>query len=75
MQTDVIKTVFVVGLKAVGKMTDCVMELLPEETNKQAKIVGTCLLKAVHEVTGDMLSGEQHGEEAARYEQTEIIIE
>ena len=75
MQTDILKIVLTVGIRASNKMTNCMIELLPEETGRMVKSARTSWLKMVHEITGDMLEKEQHNEGATKQKQTGIDIE
>ena len=75
MQTDTLKTVLAYGITATSKMTDGMMELLPEESRQKAKHIEKSMLKIVHEIIGDILNDEQNGEEADKQKQTKITIE
>ena len=75
MQTDMLKIAFMNGIRAASIMTDCMINLLPQESRLMAKSAKTSLLKMVHEISGDMLENEEHSEEAGEQKRKNIIIE
>jgi len=75
MQVDIFKTFISQGIKTKIKITDCMIDFLPEESQENAKSIRLALMEATYGAMGEMLSGEQQNREIDKPLQTKINID
>lgn len=75
IQTDLLKTILTLGLKATGEITNRLIEFLPEEPGQKVKSAGMSVLKVVYDVTGEWVRSNECGGEPVKTGPSKIIIE
>jgi len=75
MKADILRTFITYGIKTKIKMSDRLIELLPEENQEKAKSIRLVFMQATHEAMGEVLNCEQQYGETEKPRQMKINID
>ena len=75
MKADILRTFITYGIKTKIKITDRLIEFLPEENQEKAKSIRLVLMQATHAAMGEVLNCEQQNGEIENSRPSKINID
>jgi len=75
MKADILRTFITYGIRTKIKMTDRLIEFLPEENQEKVKSVRLVLMQATHAAMGEVLNCEQQDGKIENSRPTKINID